>query len=89
MVVRPYFHKGNWYETTADMSFDAYVKGRTSSSRKAIDNYARKARKLERSGRLEYRLVTNADGLEGALADYETIYPKSGGCWFVLRGKVL
>jgi hypothetical protein len=68
------FSSGNWYEETAALSFADYLAARPAELR---NTWRRKRRKIERSHRLTKAFFRNAAGLEGAIADYQTIYNAS------------
>jgi hypothetical protein len=77
MVPRPYFYKGNWYEATDGMSWRTYLESQPKPARKALQNYARKRRRLEDAGRIRFELVTDAQGLEAGIASYNKVYNSS------------
>ncbi|WP_053380730.1 GNAT family N-acetyltransferase [Nitrospira moscoviensis] len=70
-VSQAYFCFGNWHLQVDGRSYAEYVAGLPTVLRKNIPYYARK---LERSARVRYELVTSLDGLESALRDYEKVY---------------
>lgn len=74
MVVQPYFHFGNWFEDTSHGSLEAYLGRRPSQVRNTLK---RKGKKLDRSERADYGLVTDENGLEAAIEGYEQIYATS------------
>ena len=73
-AVRPFFHFGNLYESTKDISSQAYFERRRSTLRNII---RRKGGKLERAGRARFELITGGPELERGMADYEQIYAAS------------
>lgn len=71
MVVQTYLCFGNWYLDVQGRSYQEYLSGLSSVLRKNIP-YA--TRKLERTARVRYVLITSHDGLEQGLQDYEKVY---------------
>lgn len=74
MVVQTYFCSGNWYCPINGRSYLEYLEGLRSSVRNIAKS---KNRKIERSGRVQVRIVTNCEGLDEAVRDYEKIYAAS------------
>jgi len=72
MVVRAYPHFGSWYDRFDD-GYDNYLKGRSASDRKELQNYARKARKLARNNEMTLRVFSTPDELGQALQAYDAI----------------
>ena len=70
---KSYLYKGNWYENFAFSTFDEYLSARDKSSRKAIKNYQRKFRKLEKQERINVRLFDSDEELETVLSIYQEI----------------
>ena len=70
-----YFRFGNWSLDVAGRTFAQYVDGLSSVLRKNIP-YA--SRKLARTAPSRFVLVTGADGLTQAVADFEQVY---GASW--------
>ena len=75
--VVPYFHCNYPYEDTEGLSFQSYLQRRAEPSRKVIQGYAKKARKLERRRQVRYAVYSEAD-IETALGDYQRVY---GASW--------
>lgn len=74
LLVQNRFDFVNWYERTAGVSYEQYVKSLSGKMRNLLK---RRTRKLERSNEVRYLLITDRTGLDDALADYQTIYEKS------------
>ncbi|MDP2560849.1 GNAT family N-acetyltransferase [Psychrobium sp. 1_MG-2023] len=74
---QPYLYKGNWYERFAFADFEQYVSSRSKSNKKAIKNYQRKCRKLQRQQRMTIKLFSQADEAELAVGIYLEIYQQS------------
>jgi hypothetical protein len=72
----PYFHCNYPYDDTAGLSFQAYLESRDEPARKVIQNYAKRARKLERSRKVRYEVHRGAD-IERGLEDYQRVYAAS------------
>jgi hypothetical protein len=70
-VVQTYFCFGNWYLEVKGRSFAQYVETLPSVLRNTL---GRKKKKLEKSGRAQIEIVTGGDGLESAIAAYNTVY---------------
>ncbi len=70
-VVQTYFCFGNWYLEVKGRSFAQYVETLPSVLRNTL---GRKKKKLEKSGRAQIEIVTGGDGLESAIAAYNTAY---------------
>jgi|RhiMetdeSRZDD1v2_1073273.scaffolds.fasta_scaffold180854_2 CelD/BcsL family acetyltransferase involved in cellulose biosynthesis len=73
MVVQTYFCFGNWYLDVAGRSYQEYVDSLSSVLRK---NIPYNLRRLERSSG-EIVIVTDENGLDKALDDYEKVYNAS------------
>jgi CelD/BcsL family acetyltransferase involved in cellulose biosynthesis len=73
-IVGRYFCFGNWYLQVDGRPFRDYINSRPS---RLSATGQRKRRKLERSGRLRFELITGLQGLDRALADYEAVYRSS------------
>ncbi len=73
-AVHAYFQYGNWREPLNGRSFEAYLRDRGSSIRRTLP---KKARRLDRSERARFRLVSNDDDLDTAIADYLKVYAAS------------
>jgi hypothetical protein len=63
-----------WYEETAGLGFADYLAARPSALR---NTWRRKRRKLERSVRLTKSFFVDANNIDRAIADYETVYAAS------------
>lgn len=74
LVVQTYFQFGNWYLDVAGRSYAEYF---TSLPPVLKKNIPYQTRRLERTYRIELKLVTGKEGLEEALNDYETVYRAS------------
>jgi hypothetical protein len=74
LLVECCFCSGTWYEETAGLSFADYVAARPSELR---NTWRRKRRKLEQSRRLTKSFTEDSNGIEQAIADYETVYAAS------------
>lgn len=74
LVVQTYFQFGNWYLDVGGRSYAEYV---TSLPPVLKKNIPYQTRRLERTYRVELKLVTGKDGLDEALNDYETVYSAS------------
>ncbi len=74
MLVQTYFCAGNWYLPVEGRSYSQYLDGLRSSVR----NIARsKNKKIERSGRVRFDLISGMTGLEPAIEAYQRIYASS------------
>jgi Acetyltransferase (GNAT) domain len=76
LVVQPYFHCNEWYEQTEGLTYREYLNARSPAAHKAIQNYARKRRKLEKNARLRFALYRSID-IEQPLLDYQRVYAAS------------
>lgn len=74
LTVVPYFHAGTWFEPVGGVSAASYLANRPKSIRQ---EYARKARKLEKSFSVEQQMYTEASRAEEALAAFQTVYQAS------------
>lgn len=74
MAVQTYFCFGNWYLEVGGRSYEEYFQTLPKGLRK---NIPYETRKLEKTGRVRIELVTDAQGLEQALDDYEKVYNTS------------
>jgi Acetyltransferase (GNAT) domain len=74
LLVERHFCSGTWYEKTAGLSFAEYVAARPSELR---NTWHRKRRKLEQSRRLTKSFFDDSNGIDQAIADYETVYAAS------------
>ena len=75
--VYSYFYKGNWYENFGEKQFSSYVSSRDKSSKKAIQNYLRKYRKLVKNERIDIDIYTDAEFVEKVLNIYHKVYDTS------------
>ena len=71
---QPFFFFGNWYENTADMSYDEYFESRPSKLKNTI---RRKGKKLSRDHQVEFALHRDASTIEDAIRDYDEVYQHS------------
>lgn len=76
LFVRPYVHCNQWYENTEGRSFSTYLAARPATAQKVIHSYARKTRKLERSGAVRHEIYTGPD-IDVPLAHYQQVYAAS------------
>jgi len=74
MVVQTYSCFGNWYLPVEGLSFDEYFSTLPSAMQNTI---RRKSKKLQKTGRSRIDIITSADGLEPAIAAYESVYLSS------------
>jgi hypothetical protein len=74
LAVQTYFQFGNWYLDVGGRSYAEYFTSLTPVLKK---NIPYQTRRLERTYRVELKLVTGKDGLDEALNDYETVYSAS------------
>lgn len=74
---RPYTYKGNWYELIQQDNFSDYLQARPKSAKKAIQNYMRKYRRLERDGRIRVEIFDDDTHLDYLLQTYHRIYSDS------------
>jgi len=70
-VVQTYFCFGNWYLDVAGRSFSQYADALPSALKNTLH---RKRKKLEKSGRSKFELVTGPDHLESAIDAYNQVY---------------
>lgn len=75
--VYSYPYKGNWYENFGEKQFSSYVSSRDKSSKKAIQNYLRKYRKLVKNERIDIDIYTDAESVEKVLNIYHEVYDTS------------
>lgn len=74
MIVQPYFGFGNWFETTAGMSFEEYLARRPAA---LINTYRRKEKKLGKLDGVRFALYRDPADASEALAAYERVYASS------------
>jgi hypothetical protein len=70
-IVQTYFCFGNWYLDVKGRSFTQYVETLPSVLKNTL---GRKKKKLEKSGRAQIEIVTGGEGLESAIATYNSVY---------------
>lgn len=75
--VGSYFYKGDWYEQITAHSMGEYLKSRSKSSRRAIQNYQRKLRRLQKAERVRIEVFAGAQDLDRAVELYDQIYVAS------------
>lgn len=73
-LVQPYFCFGNWFLKVAGRSFDAYYVDLPSQLKNTIK---RKTKQFEAQSDNRIDVITGTEGLERALAAYETVYSAS------------
>ncbi len=73
-AVQTYFQFGNWYLQVGGRSYEEYLTGLSTILKK---NIPYQTRRLERTYRVEFVLVTGLEGLGKAIDDYETVYHSS------------
>lgn len=74
MIVQKYFCFGNWYLSTADLSYEQYFKTLPSAMQNTIK---RKTKKLNKTGRARIQIVSGTENLEASILAYERIYLSS------------
>lgn len=72
-----YFYKGNWYEDITVRFFSDYLKSRSKSSRRAIQNYQRKFRKLQAVRKVHIDIFAGSQDLDRAMAMYGQVHASS------------
>lgn len=72
--VQSYFHFGNWFENTTDMTAADYFAARPGQLRNTLK---RQAGKLAKTSSSTFRIFTREDELEEAIDSYETVYAQS------------
>jgi hypothetical protein len=73
-AVQTYFQFGNWYLDVNGRSFAEYVSTLPTVLKK---NIPYQTRRLERTHRVELKLVASMEGLDQSLQDYEAVYHSS------------
>lgn len=73
-AVQTYRHFGNWYEPVAGVSYRDYLCARPAQLRNTI---ARKTRRLNRCGKLDFTVGLGATNSDSNWADYEIVYAAS------------
>ncbi len=74
MIVQPYFCFGNWYLPVRGQTYQRYFETLPSVLRNTIK---RKSKKLERLGNARIEIVTDLEGVEAAIEEYEKVYQAS------------
>jgi len=74
MLVECHFSSGTWYEGTAGLGFAEYLAARPSELR---NTWRRKHRKLAKGRRLTKSFFEDDNGIDQAVAEYETVYAAS------------
>jgi CelD/BcsL family acetyltransferase involved in cellulose biosynthesis len=74
LLVQTYFCFGNWYLEVAGRTYTEYLTGLPSPISKKVPY---KTRKLERRTRARIEILTEGDGLDQAIRDYECVYQAS------------
>ena len=77
-ITQTYDYKGSWFENVAGRSFDEYLSDRPASARKALQNYARKSRRLARTSAMTFSMVSAGDAVEPAI---EAFLAVEAGSW--------
>lgn len=72
--VQTYFQFGNWFEPTAGVDADTYVKSRPGQLRNTVKRHEAK---LARAAKATFDFVNGGADLESAIADYEAVYSQS------------
>lgn len=70
MLVQPFFNFHNWQEDVDGLSIDRYLAERSSQTRYLINRHVRR---IEKSGRGRFEMVTGGPRLFSAMIDYELI----------------
>ena len=74
LQMRRFDHFGNWYEDVAGLDWAGYLARRPGALRETI---RRRLRRAERLPNAAFTLTTGPDGLENAIAAYESVYARS------------
>ncbi|MEM7224841.1 MAG: GNAT family N-acetyltransferase [Pseudomonadota bacterium] len=74
LIVQPFFQHASWFEPLAGRTFKDFMAARGSKIRKTLQW---KNRKIEKSGRFRYEMVTDDSNLEAAIGAYERVYERS------------
>jgi hypothetical protein len=74
LIVQPYFGFGNWFETTAGMSFEEYLARRPAA---LVNTYRRKEKKLRRLEGVRFALYRAPADASTAIGAYERVYASS------------
>ncbi len=70
----PFFDSGTWYEDTRGLDFARYLADRPAALR---NTSRRRSNKLDTSHNVEFRFHEGVNGIDEAIADYETVYRAS------------
>lgn len=70
MIVQPFFNFHNWFEKVGGLSPEDYLASRSAQTRYFINRHVRR---LQKSGRGHFNLVTGGPRLSAALIDYELV----------------
>ena len=70
----PYFDSGTWYEDTGGLDFARYLAERPATLR---NTWRRRSAKLDTEGKASIAYHDDARALDGAIADYDTVYRAS------------
>ena len=73
-IVQPYLGFGNWFETTAGTSFDAYLARRPAA---LINTLRRKEKKLGKQAGLRFRRYRDPAEADEGIAAYQRVYANS------------
>lgn len=74
MIVQPFFQYGRWFEEIEGRSFEDYIGDRGTAIRKKLQW---KDRKIAKSDRFRYELITDETRLDEAISDYQKVYEHS------------
>ena len=77
MWVTRYEYKGSWFEDISSRSFQEFIADRNKSARKALQNYARKFRKLEREEGLTFELISSEHDVERGIEAFAQVEARS------------
>lgn len=73
-IVQTFFSAGNWYEPIGGRSYREYFENLRSSVRNIAKS---KNKKIDRSGRVSYEIISDAAGIDKAIAAYNQVYAAS------------
>ncbi len=74
LVPRRFDHFGNWYEDVSGLGWAGYLSARPGALRETI---RRRLRRAEQRVDARFSVVTGSEGLEQAIASFETVYASS------------
>jgi hypothetical protein len=74
LIVQPYFGFGNWFEPTADLSFEEYLARRPAA---LINTYRRKEKKLGKRDGVRFALYGDPAEADEGISAYERVYANS------------